>query len=71
MVQKTLTEGKAGGVVRRRMILLLAVASVVAAMTVATAAPAFAKGNKGCEPGITRPAGNVGVCIPVGTHLVK
>ena len=55
----------------KRVIMVLAVAAVIAAMAVATAGPAFAKGKKDCEPGISRPAGNVGVCIPVGTHVVK
>jgi hypothetical protein len=56
----------------RRLVLVLAVAAVMAAMMVAMASPAFASGKKNCETGITRPVGNVvGVCIPVGTHVVK
>ena len=55
----------------RRIVVVLVVAALMAAMAVATAGPAFAKGSKGCEQGIYRPAGNLGACIPVGTHVVK
>jgi len=43
----TKTQGNAGGTLLRRTILLLAVAAVVAAMTVAMAAPAFAARHRG------------------------
>jgi hypothetical protein len=44
MTMKTTAEGNGGGALLRRMILVLAVAAVMAAMLVSSVAPAFAQG---------------------------
>ena len=50
MTMKTTAEGNGGGALLRRMILVLAVAAVMAAMAVATAGPAFAAKGQGPPP---------------------
>ncbi len=52
MTMKTTAEGNGGGALLRRMILVLAVAAVMAAMLAVSAMPAMAKANPpSCEEG--------------------
>jgi hypothetical protein len=69
MMGQTMTA--VAGSALRHIVMVLVVAALMSMLVVAMAAPAFAQGKKGCEQGISRPAGNIGVCIPVGTHVVK